>query len=138
MIDKEFSPTFIQYTDDTYFIQFDNNEKRTIFITLKKERDSKNPFIYGESHTVYADADFHIFALSVVNYIAKQIGCKFFVDDATDYLKHRSKEQLEKYIKEFNVQPAVSYDLFRKAMIEHQNRQLDINEIISRETDRNA
>ena len=51
---------------------------------MKKERNSNHYFIYGESHTVYANAEFHLFSLDVVSYISKQIGCKFYVDDATN------------------------------------------------------
>ena len=138
LIKKKFSPTSVQLNRNVCFIQFDNDEEKMIFLMLKNERKSNNYFIYGESHTVYAGAEFHLFALNVVSYIAKQIGCKFYVDDATEYLKHRSKEQLEQYIKDFDIKPAVSDDQLRKSIIEHQNRPLDINEILSRKTERNV
>lgn len=109
-----------------------------IFLSLKKERNSKHYFIYGESYTAYADAEFHLFVLEVVSYIAKSSGCKFYVDDATGFLQHRSKEKLEQYIESYDIQPVVSEDLLRKRIIEHQNRPLDINEILSRENERNV
>lgn len=129
LINKKFSPSSIDAScDNIYFIYFDNDEEKTIYLTLKKERNSKHLFIYGESHTVYADAEFHILALEIVSYIAKQIGTKFFVDDATGYLEHRSKDQLEQYIKEYmlNFKSVVSNDLLRESLTEHQNRPLDM------------
>lgn len=138
LIDKKFSPSSIVAScDKMYFIYFDNDENKEIYLTLKKERNSKHLFIYGESHTVYADAEFHILALQIASYIAKQIGCKFFVDDATGYLEHRSKDRLEQYIKEY-IKSATSKESLKKAMIEHHNRTLDINEILSRKTKRNV
>ena len=101
LISKEFSPTNIQNNGELCFIQFDNDEEKTFYLSLKKERDTNHYFIYGESQTVYVDADFHIFALKIASYIGKQIGCKFFVDDATDYLEHRSIEKLNQYISKF-------------------------------------
>ena len=101
LINRKFSPTNIQNCDNACFIQFDNNENKIIYLTLKKELDSNHLYIYGESHTVYTDFEFHILALNVVSYISKQIGCKFFVDDATEYLEHRSIEKLKQYINDF-------------------------------------
>ena len=137
-IKNKYSPTSVQIDGNVCFIHFDNDAKKMIFLSLKKERNSKHCFIYGESHTVYADAEFHLFALEVVTYIAKNIGCKFYVDDATGYLEHGSKEKLEQYIENCDLQPVVSDDLLRKSIIEHQNRPLDINEILSRENERNV
>lgn len=128
LINKKFSPSSIDAScDNIYFIYFDNDKEKTIYLTLKKEPNSKHLFIYGESHTVYVNAEFHILALEIVSYIAKQIGCRFFVDDATGYLEHRSKEQLEQYIKKYKLdyKPVVSEDLLRKAIIEHLNRPLE-------------
>ena len=139
LIDKKFSPlSILESCRNVYFIHFGNDKAKIIFLTLKRERNSKRLFLYGESHTVYADAEFHILALEIVSYIAKQIGCKFFVDDGTGYLEHRSKQRLEQHMKEFAIKPAVSEDLLRKAIIEHQNRMLDITEILSRETERDV
>ena len=138
LIKNKYSPTSVQIDGNVCFIHFDNDAKKMIFLSLKKERNSKHCFIYGESHTVYADAEFHLFALEVVTYIAKNIGCKFYVDDATGYLEHGSKEKLEQYIENCDLQPVVSDDLLRKSIIEHQNRPLDINEILSRENERNV
>ena len=117
LLNKHFSPTHIQNHGESCFIQFDNDEKKTIYLSLKKERDSKHCFIYGESHTVYADADFHIFALKIVSYIGKQLGCKFFVDDATDYLRHRSFEQLGEYIMNYEIPSFESPDLLRESLM---------------------
>ena len=138
LVRRKYSPTSVQIDGNVRFIQFDNDDKKMIFLSLKKERNSKHCYIYGESHTVYADAEFHLFALEVVNYIAKNIGCKFYVDDATGYLEHGSKEELEQYIENYDIQPVVSDDLLRKSIIEHQNRPLDINEILSRENECNV
>lgn len=138
LIKKKYSPTSVRTNGNVCFVQFDNDDKKMIFLSLKKERNSKHCFIYGESHTVYADSGFHLFALEIVSYIAKNIGCKFYVDDATGYLEHRSKEKLEQYIENFDIQPVVSEDLLKKSIIEHQNRPLDINEILSRENERNV
>lgn len=138
LIKKKYCPTSVQIDGNVCFVQFDNDEKKIIFLSLKKVRNGKHCYIYGESHTVYADAEFHLFALEIVSYIAKNIGCKFYVDDATGYLEHRSKEKLEQYIENYDIQPIVSEDLLRKSIIEHQNRPLDINEILSRENERNV
>ena len=82
----------------------------------------KFKLIYGKSHTVYTDFEFRIFALNVVSYISKQIGCKFFVDDATEYLEHRSIEKLKQYIDDFEVPDFESPDLSRKSIIDKQNQ----------------
>ena len=102
--------------DNSCFLQFDSDDEKTIYLTLKNERNSKNCFIYGESHTVYAGFDFHILSLKVVCFIAKNIGCKFFVDDATQYLEHRSTNQLKEYIKNYldNLQIPESPDLTKE------------------------
>ncbi len=122
LINKKFSPSNIQNCGDTCFVEFGNDNSKTIYISLKKEQNSNHYFIYGESHTVYADAEFHLFALEVVRYISKQIGCKFFVDDATRYLEHHSFEELKEYIDNFKIPNFESPDLFRKAVIEKQNQ----------------
>lgn len=101
LINKKFSPTNIQNYGDSCFIQFDNDDKKIIYLSLKKERNSNHYYIYGESHTVYINAEFHLFALKVVSYISKQIGCKFFVDDATRFLEHQSLEKLKEYIESY-------------------------------------
>ena len=105
---------------------------------LFQERNSNHKFIYGESHTAYVNAEFHLFALEIVSYIGKNIGCKFYVDDATGYLEYGLIEKLEQYTKHYDIQPVVSEDLLRKRIMEHQNRPLDINEILSREDECNV
>ena len=120
LIKKKYSPTSVQIDGNLCFIQFDNDEEKMFFLSLKKERNSKHCFIYGESHTVYADAEFHLFALELVNFIAKNIGCKCYVDDATGYLEHGSKEKLEQYIDNYDNETVGSEDLLRKSIIEHQ------------------
>lgn len=116
LIKKKYYPTSIQMDENVCFIQFDNDEEKIIFLSLKKEKNSNHKFIYGESHTAYVNAEFHLFALEIVGYIAKNIGCKFYVDDATGYLEHSSKEKLEHYIKHLCIQPVVSQDLLRKSI----------------------
>jgi len=73
----------------------------------------------------YAGFDFHIFALNVVCYIAKNIGCKFYVDDATLYLEHQSVDELKEYIKNYldNLQIPESPDLLRQTVKNKQNEQ---------------
>lgn len=138
LIKKEYSPTFVQIDGNDCFIKFDNDEKKVIFLSLKKERNSNHKFIYGESHTAFVNAEFHLFILEIVSYIAKNIGCKFYVDDATGFLEHGLREKLEQYIKNYDIQSVVSEDLLRKSIIEHQNRPLDINEILSRQNECNV
>ena len=101
LVKRKFAPTSVQKSENCFFFTFDNDDEKIIFVSLKQEKKSKHFFIYGESHTAYTDVAFHIFALNVVSYIAKQIGCKFYVNDATGYLENRSVEQLEKYIKNY-------------------------------------
>ena len=72
--------------------------------------------IYGEAHTAYTDYDFHIFALNVADYISNEVGCKFFVDDATGYLEHRSVEKLKEYIDNLEIIIPESPDLLREAI----------------------
>lgn len=98
LIGKKFAPSYVDDRGESCFIQFDNDDEKIIYLSLKKERNSKHRFIYGECSTAYTDPDFHIFALNVVSYIGKELGCRFFVDDATDYLTHRSTEKLLEYI----------------------------------------
>ena len=123
LIKERYSPSDIQELDDTCFIKFDNDDNKIIYITLKKKPNSNKHFIYGESHTVYADSDFHLIVLDVVSYIAKQIRCKFFVDDATKYLQHHSVEKLKEYIEKFEVSDFESPDLFRRTVIDRQNKE---------------
>ena len=116
LISKKFSPSNIQNNGESCFFQFDNDDKKIIYLSLKKETNSKHYFIYGESHTVYADSKFHILALDVASYIGKQIGCKFFVDDATDFLEHQSIDKLDEYIDNFEIPSFESPDLLRQAL----------------------
>lgn len=128
LIGKEFSPSSIQNCGKSCYIQFDNDEKKTIYLSLKKESDAKHSFIYGEAHTVYVDSAFHLFSLKVVNYIGKQLGCRFFVDDATGYLEHRSVEKLDGYIANHEIPVFESPDLLRKAVMEKQERSKSISQ----------
>lgn len=116
LINKKFSPSNIQNYGESCFIQFDNDDKKIIYLSLKKKTNSKHCFIYGEAHTVYADSKFHILALDIISYIGEQIGCKFFVDDATNFLEHQSAEKLDEYIKNFDIAPVESPDLLRQAL----------------------
>ena len=116
LINKKFSPSNIQNHGEYCFIQFDNNDEKIIYLSLKQEPNSKHSFIYGESLTVYVDSKFHMLSLDIVSYIGKQIGCKFFVDDATGFLEHRSTEKLDEYIENFEITPIESPDLLRQAL----------------------
>lgn len=64
-----------------------------------------------------------MFALEVVSYISKQIGCKFYIDDATKYLKHNSIEKLKEYIDNYEIQNFESPDLLRKVVIDKQKQE---------------
>lgn len=119
-IDSKFKPTLIRLYEYTCFIQFDNDDEKIIYVTLKKK--GNHYFIYGEAHTVYAGVDFHLFALNIVSSIAKQMGCNFYVDDATEYLNHRSIEKLKHYVENAELKPVVSDDLLRKAIIERNQK----------------
>lgn len=121
LINKKFSPSHINNYDDSSYIYFGDDDKTALFLKLEKEAGSKHYFIYGECHTVYGDPDFHVFILQVVSYIGKQIGCKFFVDDATGYLEHRSMDLLKEYIENFEIPKFESPDLLRMAAIAEQN-----------------
>ncbi len=103
LIEKRFSPSSINLENETAFIEFDNSDSKTIYLTLKKEKNSNHFYIYGESHTIYADANFHLLVLEIISFIGKQIGTKFYVDDATNFLLHKSKSQLEDYIATHNL-----------------------------------
>ncbi len=119
IVNQNFSPTMIQNIGSSYYLQFDNDDKKTIFLTLKKK--FFRSLIYGEVHTAYTDPDFHIFALNVVDYISNEIGGKFFVDDATGYLEHRSVEKLKEYIDNLEIIIPESPDLLREAIIRKTN-----------------
>lgn len=138
LVKKKYSPTYVQIDGKVCFIQFDNDKEKMVFLSLKRERNSKHYYIYGESHTAYTNTDFHLFVLELISFIAKNIGCKFYVDDATGYLEHRSVEKLDEYIKSYAPPLAYSEDLLRKTIIEHQKRPLDINEILSRDSERHV
>ena len=98
LIGKNFAPSRVELRGESCFIQFDNDDEKIIYLSLKKECNSRHRFLYGECHTAYISPDFHLFALRVINYIGQELGCRFFVDDATDYLTHRSTEKLSEYI----------------------------------------
>ena len=63
-----------------------------------------------------------MFALDVASYISKQIGCKFYVDDATGFLEHNSVDKLKEYIKNFEIPNFESPDLLRQAINYNQNQ----------------
>ena len=113
LIERKYKPSSIQNNGNDYFIEFDKNEEKVIFLSLKKERNSRHSFIYGESHTVYAGHEFHIFALEIVEYISRQIGCRFYVDDATGYLESRSVEDLKNYIENYTKNRTTARDTER-------------------------
>ena len=114
-IGEKFSPTCIQTGNQgSYFLQFDNDEAKTIFFTLRKEPKSRRGYIYGEAHTAYADFAFHLFALRVIDYVAKRMKCDFYVDDATQYLAHQSVEKLKKYIESYKTDFQDSLAKFEK------------------------
>ena len=82
------------------YMCFDEDVTKTISLFLEKELNAKRCFVIGEASTVNTDTEFHLLVLDIVEYIAKSLGSKFYVDDATGYLEHGSVELLEKYIEE--------------------------------------
>lgn len=101
-VTEKFSPTNIaRQGDRSYFLTFGGNENEVIYLTLKPKDTGNHSYVYGESGTVYAGKAFHLFALDVAGFIAKHVGCRFYIDDATGYVDHHSEEQLEKYIVEY-------------------------------------
>lgn len=119
LIDQKYSPTKIEKGLRWYFIEFDHNHKKILYLTIKKNLLRSS--LYGESHTAYVDADFHIFVLELINYISTELGCKIFVDDATGYLEHRSVKKLKEYIDNLEIVSHPSPDLLRQAIIKKQN-----------------
>lgn len=102
LIDKKFKPTMIDRRSDHTYITFDNDDTKVIYIRLKQDSKGKK-FIYGESHTAYTDANFHLKVLDIVGFISKHIGSSFFVDDATNYLEHKDYNRLVTYIEEYQI-----------------------------------
>lgn len=102
LIDRNYSPTDIQFSGRTCLIKFSNDDKKVVHLALKQEPNSKHLFIYGEAHTASTDSKFHLFTLELICFIAKQIGTKFFVDDASGYVQHGSIEALNQFIKQTN------------------------------------
>lgn len=100
LLDKKFRPTKIDKHLDCSFLEFDNEELKTLYVSLKRDNKGKN-YIYGESHTAYTDADFHLKALEMISFISKQIGTSFYVNDATNYLEQKDYNDLEEYIKNY-------------------------------------
>ena len=118
LIDQKYSPTKIEKGLQWYFIEFDRNHEKILYLTIKKKLFRS--LLYGESHTAYVDADFHIFVLELINYLSTELGCKIFVDDATGYLEHRSVENLKEYIDNFEVEIAESLGITREDNIQKQ------------------
>ena len=92
LINKKFSPSNIQNHGEYCFIQFDNNDKKIIYLSLKQEPNSKHSFIYGESHTVYADSKFHMLALDIVSSTYTSLDQGFGDTDAGKWLQEHSRE----------------------------------------------
>ena len=98
---KNFAPTDVFMQEpQTCYLTFNGCAKNVIFIQLKSDKNG-HFYIYGEAHTAYANRKFHLFALDVVEFIARNTGCRFYVDDATGYIGQRSVAQLDKYISEY-------------------------------------
>lgn len=119
LIDQKYSPVKIEKGLRWYFIKFDCNQEKILYLTIKKKLFRS--LLYGESHTAYVDADFHIFVLELINYISEKLGNKICVDDATGYLDHRCVEKLTEYIDNFETEIAESLGLARENIIENQN-----------------
>ena len=119
LIDQKYSPAKIEKGLRWYFIEFDHNHEKVLYLTIKK--NLFRSLLYGESHTAYVDADFHIFVLELINYISTKLGSKICVDDATGYLDHRSVEKLTEYIDNFETEIAESLGLTSENIIENQN-----------------
>lgn len=65
---------------------------------MKPLNDSKHFYIYGESHTAYTDAEFHLKVIEMIKFMSKNIGTDFFVNDATNYLQKNNFDDLVLYI----------------------------------------
>jgi len=91
LITKKYTPTKVETDGECYFIEFENDKNKILFLTLKNKNGTRNYFIYGEAHTAYVDEDFHLKTLDIIAFISKQIGTRFFVNDATGYLENREK-----------------------------------------------
>ncbi len=99
LVGRKYLPTSVEWLDDrTVFFVFDHDKNKFIYLMLKQEAGSKHCYLYGASQTARVDADFHIFALDVVAYIAKQIGARFYVNDASGYVTGQSRADRERYI----------------------------------------
>ena len=119
MIGQKYSPTKVEKGIWWYFIKFDHNDEKIIYLTIRKKHF--RTFLYGESHTTYVGADFHIFVLELISYISTELDCKIFVDDATGYLEHRSIDKLKNYIDNLEIVIPESSDLLHKEIIKNQN-----------------
>lgn len=97
---KKFSPVEMSLGEYLCAMFFDDECNKIINFHLEKEPNANRCFVFGFSCTVDTDVQFHLLVLDIIEYIGKCLGSKFYVDDATGYLEHRSEELLEKYIKE--------------------------------------
>ncbi|MBE6794258.1 MAG: DUF4375 domain-containing protein [Ruminococcaceae bacterium] len=140
LISKKFSPvSVIETCKNTYFLHFDkDNNFKSVLLRLCNERNSKNTYIDGSSDTTYTDIEFHILVLEIIGYIAKNIGCKFYVDDSTGYIEHQSKDEFYAYASEYKESIPSTNEELRVQIQKHMTRPLDIYEIISRDTEKNV
>ncbi len=99
LVSRKCAPTGVDWLNDRLAVfVFDHDKNKSIYLMLKQDPGSKRQYLYGASPTARTDADFHMFALDVVETIAKHIGTKFYVNDATGYVTSQSKADLERYI----------------------------------------
>ena len=140
LISKRFSPvSVIETCKNTYFLHFDkDNNFKSVFLRLCNERNSKNTYIDGASSTAYTDIEFHILVLEIIGFIAKNIGCKFYVDDSSGYIVHRSEDEFYAYASKYKESIAHTKEELRAQIQKYQTRPLDIDEIVSRDTEKNV
>lgn len=100
LIRKKCEPLGFSYDERLCYMFFDKDLTKTVSFFLEKEPKANRCFMFGSSVTVDTDADFHLLVLDIAEYAAKSLGSKFYVDDATGYLEHGSRELLEKYMQE--------------------------------------
>ncbi len=140
LVSKRFSPVSVIETCKNHCVlHFDkDNNFKSVYLRLCNERNSKNTYIAGASSTTYTDIEFHLLVLEIISFIAKNIGCKFYVDDSTGYIEHHSKDEFYSYASEYKESVPSTKEELRAILRKHETRPLDINEIISRDTEENV
>ncbi len=93
----KYSPSGAERHGSSCFFTFENDPERIMLLTLHNSSNGQS-FIYGEAHTAYVDADFHIFILDLIQSLAEETKGYFNVSDSTGYLSSLSYDGLLTYI----------------------------------------